>query len=59
MKAINIMKKQKTDYEEVVKAISVLLIAQNTGKWEQIRTCSTPHLKTKPKEARKYYGNQN
>ena len=59
MKPINIIKKQKTYYKEVIKAISVLLITQNMGKWEKIRICSTPHLKPKPKEARKYWGNKN
>lgn len=54
MKPINIIKKQKTYYKEVIKAISVLLIAQNIVKLEKIRICSTPHLKPKPKEARKY-----
>lgn len=35
MKPMNIIRKQKTFYKEVIKVISVLLIAQNMGKWEK------------------------
>lgn len=35
MKPINIIRKQKTFYKEVIEVISGLPIAQNMGKWEK------------------------